>query len=141
MVSNMTLEHMIEAHQDYLEKRDVEENARVRVLNHLGVAAESEDDEHAEKDDFNEEVHTERPRIILASAGFSAELTTSVLWLRDGGMDITCVKLQLYSPGDGLLLETIQIIPSPEATDYIDMKKFSSLPPIARLAMRKHGLK
>ena len=138
MVSNITFEHMIEVHQDYLEKHGVEENARVRVLSHLGLSVESEDEE---EDEFDEEVHTERPRIILASAGFSAELTTSVLWLRDGGMDITCVKLQLYSPGDGLLLETIQIIPSPEATDCIDMKKFSSLPPIARLAMRKHGLK
>ena len=111
MVSNMTLEVVIEAHKDYLEKRGVKEDARLRVLNHLGVLSEGEDDEDAEDDEFDEEVHTERPRIILASAGFSTELTTSVLWLRDGGMDITCVKLQLYQSGDGLLLDTSQSNP------------------------------
>lgn len=107
MVSNMTLDQVIDAHRDYLAKRGIEEDARCRVLNHL------------EADDASvAEIHTERPRIILASAGFSAELTTSVLWLRDGGMEISCVKLQLYNNVDGLLLDTSQVIPLPEATDY-----------------------
>ena len=34
-------------------------------------------------------------------------------------MDISCVKLQLYRSGDGLLLDTSQVIPLPEATDYL----------------------
>ena len=108
MVSNMTPERVIDAHRDYLAKRGIDEDARYRVLNHLGAADESD-----------AEIHTERPRIILASAGFSTELTTSVLWLRDGGMDISCVKLQLYNNADGLLMDTNQIIPLPEASDYL----------------------
>jgi hypothetical protein len=93
MVANMTLAQIVDAHRDYLARRDGEEDARVQVLNHLGVVDEAE-----------AEIHTDRPRIILASAGFSTELTTSVLWLRDRGMDISCVKLQLYSNGDELLV-------------------------------------
>ena len=108
MVANMTLEQIVEAHRSYLSKRGVEEDAREQVLGHLEATDESEAD-----------VRTESPRIILASAGFSKELTTSVLWLRDGGMDISCVKLQLYNNKDGLLMDTMQMIPLPEASDYL----------------------
>ncbi len=108
MVSNMTLEQVIAAYRDYLEKRDIDGDARDRVLRHLGV-----------EDEADAEIHTERPRIVLASAGFSTELTTSVLWLRAGGMDISCVRLQLYKGGNGLLMDTSQVIPLPEASEYL----------------------
>ena len=108
MVSNMTLEQVIEAHSSYLAKRRIDGDARVRILDHLGVS-----------DEVDAEIRTERPRIILASAGFSKELTTSVLWLRDYGLDIGCVKLQLYRNGNGLLMDTTQLIPLPEAADYL----------------------
>ena len=108
MVSNMTLEQVIEAHRSYLARRSINEDARGRVINHLDVSEETD-----------AEIRTERPRIILASAGFSTELTTTVLWLRDGDMDISCIKLQLYQSSDGLLLDTSQVIPLPEATDYL----------------------
>ena len=108
MVSNMTLEQVVDAHRGYLAKRGVDEDARVQVLSHLEV-----------NDEADAEIHTERPRILLASAGFSTELTTSVLWLRDGGMDISCIKLQLYQSVNGLLLDTSQVIPLPEANDYL----------------------
>ena len=107
MVSNMTLERIIDAHRDYLAKRSQDEDARKRVLEHLEV-----------EDESDAEINTERPRIVLASAGFSTELTTSVLWLRDSDIDISCVRLQLYRSGEGLLLDTSQVIPLPEASDY-----------------------
>ena len=108
MVSNMTFEQIVDAHSQYLANRGIEGNATSRILAHLGAVDEADVD-----------VHTERPRIILASAGFSAELTTSVLWLRDGGMDVSCIKLQLYRSNDGLMLDTSQLIPLPEAADYL----------------------
>ena len=108
MVANMTVEQVIEAHTAYLSKRGIDKDAKLRVLDHL----EAEDEADAT-------ILTDRPRIILASAGFSTELTTSVLWLRDGGMDISCVKLQLYKNRDGLLMDTMQVIPLPEASDYL----------------------
>ena len=108
MVANMTLEQIIEAHRVYLSKRGIDEDARSRVLTNLGVTDESD-----------ALTSTKRPRIVLVSAGFSNELTTAVLWLRDWGMDITCVRLQLYGYKDGLLMDTTQVIPLPEASDYL----------------------
>ena len=108
MVSNMTLEQIVEAHRAYLARRGINEDARVQILNHLGVT-----------DEAAVEIHTERPRILLASAGYSKELTATVLWLRDNyGVDISCVKLQLYRDGNGSLLDTSQVIPLPNAEDY-----------------------
>ena len=104
MVSNLKPEDVIEAHRKYLDVEQQEAERRIR--DHLSNTETGE-------------IETQRPRIILASAGFSTELTTSVLWLRDGGMDISCVKLQLYQSGDGLLLDTSQVIPLPEAADYM----------------------
>ena len=108
MVSNMTLDQVVDAHRNYLAKRGVDQDARVQVLSHLEVTDEAE-----------AEIHTERPRIILASAGFSTELTTSVLWLGDNfGVDIRCVELQLYRNGNSRLLDTNQVIPLPNTKDY-----------------------
>ena len=104
MVSNLKPEDVIEAHRKYLDVEQQEAERRIR--DHLSNTEAGE-------------IETQRPRIILASAGFSTELTTSVLWLRDGGMDISCVRLQLYQSGDGLLLDTSQVIPLPEAADYM----------------------
>ena len=108
MVSTMTLEQIIDAHRDYLAKRGRDEDVRVQILGHVTATSESE-----------AEIHTERPRIILASAGFSRELTTSVLWLRDSDIDIRCVRLQLFRNGDQLLLDVSQTIPLPEASEYL----------------------
>ena len=59
------------------------------------------------------------PRIMLASENFSKELTTSVLWLNRAGMDVTCVKLELYRSGKDLYMEGNRVIPLPEAEDYL----------------------
>ena len=104
MVSNLRPEDVIEAHRKYLDVEQQEAERRIRdYLSNTETG----------------EIETQRPRIILASAGFSTELTTSVLWLRDGGMDISCVKLQLYKDGNGLLMDTSQVIPLPESSDYL----------------------
>lgn len=58
-------------------------------------------------------------RIILAAADFGKELTTCVLWLRDRGIDIRCLRLKPYRMEDGrLLLDIQQLIPLPEAADF-----------------------
>ena len=62
---------------------------------------------------------TERPRILLVSEDFSKEVTTSVLWLNESGLDIRCVRLRVYRHGDELLIDVDQVIPLPEAQDYL----------------------
>jgi hypothetical protein len=62
-----------------------------------------------------------QPRIILAAGAVEdQELTSCVLWLRQFGLDITCVELTPYRfPGNGtVVLAPRVIIPLPETRDY-----------------------
>ena len=56
--------------------------------------------------------------IVLASAEFSKELTTAVMWLSGHDIDIRCIKLKPYQLGDAVLMDVVQIFPLPEADDY-----------------------
>jgi hypothetical protein len=61
-----------------------------------------------------------RPRIILAAGSFNdQELTSCVLWLRNFGIDISCVELTPYQLKDSsqIILVPRIIIPLPEAKD------------------------
>ena len=108
MVAHMTLDRAVEAHARYLAGRGVEEDARERILEHLGA------DEGEEP-----EILSARPRILLAARDFPRELTTAVLWLNDSGLDIRCVRLVPYLLGGDLVLDAAQVIPLPEAADYM----------------------
>jgi hypothetical protein len=67
----------------------------------------------------DEDSFARETRIVLAAADFGTELTTTVLWLRDHGIDIRCVRLKPYRLQDGkLLLDIHQIIPLPEAAEF-----------------------
>lgn len=69
-------------------------------------------------EDFEE--LSDRPRIILVSRAFRPEVTASVLWLRQFGMDISCVRLSPYDMGGGrIALESVVLIPPPEAKDFM----------------------
>jgi hypothetical protein len=59
-------------------------------------------------------------RLILASADFGKEITTTVLWLNDTfGMDIRCVRMTPYRLDGRLLLNIEQVIPLPEAEEFM----------------------
>jgi hypothetical protein len=69
-------------------------------------------------DDGDGTVISRRVRIVLVSAGFDREITTTVLWLTDlYGLDIRCVRLTPYRVGDRVLLDVQQVIPLPEASE------------------------
>ncbi len=106
MISTMTLQQAIDAHRQYLNKRNRDGDAEVEIARHL------EKNEGAR-------FASEKPRIILASEGFSSELTTCALWLNETGLDVTCVRVQPHRSGSELLIETSQIIPLPEAQNYL----------------------
>lgn len=106
MVSKMTFDEVVETHRLYLNHRQRDEDAKSRLLEFLGWG-DSSDGRLA--DDV---------RIVLAAADFSPEVTSTVLWLNERDLDITCVRLQPYRLGDSVLLDVQQIIPLPEAADY-----------------------
>lgn len=106
MISTMSFSKASEYYQDYLSKNGFEIDAKERILDFV----ELQDTELVE---FGKDV-----RIILASAGFSKELTTTAIWLRDKGVDISCVKITPYNFKGEVLINAEQIIPVPELKEY-----------------------
>lgn len=106
MVSSMTMDQAIAAYTRTLGDQDAEVTARREILEFL------------ELDTAEEAELTDDVRIILISADFSTEITTSVIWLNRHGVDITCVRLKPYRMNDELLVDVAQIIPLPETADY-----------------------
>lgn len=108
MVSSMTLDQAVAAHAKYLggDLAVAEIKARNAVAEFLNLNS-------IEEAELVDEV-----RIILVSANFSSEITTSVMWLNKRGLDVRCVRLRPYKMGDKVLVDATQIIPLPEAVDY-----------------------
>jgi hypothetical protein len=106
MVSAMTFDSVVEVYGQYLKQLGRDGNARDQLLEFLGW------------NEPDEEKFAQDVRIILASAEFSKEITTSVLWLNDQGLDIRCIRLKPYRDGTRLLLDVQQVIPLPDAEEY-----------------------
>ncbi len=106
MVSTMTFDNAVDVFEQYLNSLGKEDDARERLLEFL-------DWEDPDEDQFAQEV-----RIILTAAEFSKEITSSVLWLNEYGLNIKCIRLHPYRDSDRMLLDVQQVIPLPEAEEY-----------------------
>jgi len=108
MVSAMKFEQAVEAHRIYRRQLGMpEEGAEAAIRSFLGV------------EDVGAVAFTNKVRIVLASADFSRELTTAVLWLNtQGSMDIRCVQMRPVKAADRVLLDVQQVIPLPQAAAY-----------------------
>lgn len=92
---------------------------------HLSAMGEDTDGAHSrlvewfdDLDDNDDIVIKRDVRIILVSAGFGKEITTTVLWLNDlYGLDIKCIRLTPYRVDNRLLLDVQPVIPLPEAAE------------------------
>lgn len=58
-------------------------------------------------------------RIVFIAANFRREVTATVLWLRDHQIDARCIKVVPYKFGEELFIDLQQVIPTPEAADYM----------------------
>jgi hypothetical protein len=106
MVSTMTFDEAVAAYGSYPERLDREADPQQELLDFLGW--DEPDENH-----FAEDV-----RIVLVSAEFSKELTTTVLWLNDQGLDLRCVRMKPYNDNGRTLVDVQQVIPLPETSDY-----------------------
>lgn len=107
MVSTMTFDQAASTFDEYLTQIDnTETDGRTALLDFLRW------------DEPDEEAFAQDVRIVLASAEFARELTTSVLWLIERGVDIRCVRLQPYNDGGRVIVDVQQIIPLPEMLAY-----------------------
>ena len=93
MVSTMTFEKAVDIYRSHLQEMGRDDDPESGLLKFL------------KWDEPNEEPFAQDVRVILASVDFSKELTTTVLWLNQRGLDIRCVRLEPYSDGDRVLLE------------------------------------
>ncbi|MEI6894353.1 MAG: hypothetical protein V5789_06910 [Colwellia sp.] len=106
MVSTLTFDRLIDIYSDYIKANDLELNAEASLLDFLGW-------DEKDEDEFGQEV-----KIVLASAEFSRELTTTVMWLNDYGLSIRCVRMHPYQSEGKILLDVQSVIPIPEIEDY-----------------------
>lgn len=107
MVSTMTFEDVEEVFESYRHRFGKEGDARSAILKFLGW------------EDPGEHPFAQEVRIVLVSAEFSKELTTSVMWLNKQGLDIRCVRIKPYTDNGRILVDVQRIIPLPEADDYM----------------------
>ena len=107
MISTLTFDKLVKIYEQYLRDNGMKSDA-----------AESGLLEFLEWSEPDEEQFGQVVRIILASAEFSKELTTSVMWLNDFGLDIRCVRMYPYVSGEQIFLDVQTVIPIPEAADY-----------------------
>lgn len=101
--SQLTVEDLVDA---YARHHDLgKEDARAEVLDHAPSLRSSE----------------LRPvRVRLVAESFGASVTTTVLWLRDVGLDIGCVELSpRRHPSGGYIITARQLLPLPAAEDYL----------------------
>jgi len=107
MVSTMTFDQAADVFGRYLTQiGKADTDARAELLDFLGW------------DEPDEDAFAQDVRIVLASTDFSRELTTSVLWLIERGLDMRCVRLQPYDLSGRVLVDVQQIIPLPEMAEY-----------------------
>ena len=106
MVSTMTFDKARDIYRAHLQEMGRDDDPESSLLEFLGW------------DEPDEGRFALDVRVILASADFSKELTTTVMWLNQRGLDIRCVRLQPYSDGDRVLLDVQQVIPLPETAEF-----------------------
>ena len=108
MVANMTRDDVLDALTAFMKKAGKAGDAAVELAAFLGYPSYD-----------GIEIDSARPRIVLVAGGFSKELTTSVLWLSEIGLDIRCVRVRAADTGGAKYLDIDQVLPLPEATDFM----------------------
>ena len=84
--------------------------------------AETKIEEFIDGESFEE--LNQHQKIILISKDFHSDVVSAVLWLRDYGIELSCIRFTPYLDEDGnLFISPTKIIPLPEAEDYIIKKE------------------
>jgi len=112
MVSALTFSEVVDVFEQFLKKHGRTGHAKDLILEHV----------NGDEDEVEASVG-ELVRVVLVSQDFDSEITTAVLWLNEQGLDIRCVKLHPYQFGEQIVFDIQQVIPLPEATDYMVKKR------------------
>ena len=107
--SSLKKAEIIEIYQQYLDRSSNGADAVANLCDFLG----KEDLDDVILNTGNEQ------RMILIAANFRKEVTATVLWLLSHGVRAQCFRVLPYSMQDELFIDIQQIIPTPEAQDYM----------------------
>ena len=108
-VSSLTKTQIVDIYQQYLDRFCGGGNAVVRLCEFMGV------------EDLGEVVlnpGTDQ-RLVFIAANFRREVTATVLWLLSLGIGTQCFKVTPFMLGEELIIDIQQIIPTPEAADFM----------------------
>lgn len=107
--STLNKEQIVEMYQKYLDRFCNGGDAQAAICDFL------------EEPDITEVVINSgsQQRIMLVAAQFRKEVTSTVLWLLGYKVRLQCFKATPYGLGENLFLKLEQIIPTPEAAEYM----------------------
>ena len=107
--STLKKEQIVEVFQKYLNKYCSGENAQAMICEFL------------KEPDIGEVVINggNQQRLMFVAAQFRKEVTSTVLWLLSHNIRLQCFKVTPYAMDDSLFLNLEQIIPTPEAAEYM----------------------
>lgn len=103
MASRFTLDELVEAYASHRGEADTEQ-----LLEELRDWAPNLSDESLSP-----------PRVVLVAEDFGPVLTNTAMFLIEQGLDLRLVRLQLYELGDTLAITTSQVLPVPEAEEFM----------------------
>ena len=107
--STLKKAEIVKIYQNYLDRCFEGQDAVTNLIEFLDV----EDLDDTVLNAGNEQ------RLILVAANFRKEVTATVLWLIGHGIRVQCFRVLPYSLGEEVLIDLQQIIPVPEAADYM----------------------
>lgn len=107
--SSLSKSNIVEIYQDFLNKQKEGVDAKERISEFLEI------------DDFSEVILNSGidQRVLLVAANFRREVTSTVLWLLQHGIRLQCIKATAFGQGEQIFLNLEQIIPTPEAADFM----------------------
>ena len=107
--SGLKKAEVVDIYQRYLDRWAKGESAETNLCEFLEVD---------ELDDIVLNVGNEQ-RLMLVAANFRKEVTSTVLWLIGHGIRAQCFRVVPYGSRQEILIDLQQIIPTPEAADYM----------------------
>ncbi|MCA6127347.1 DUF4268 domain-containing protein [Thalassolituus oleivorans] len=107
--SSLSKLQIIEIYQRYLNRYRQGGDASGLLCEFLGV----EDTEELKLNLGNSQ------RLMMVAANFRKEVTSTALWLLGYGIQVQCFKTTPFSDGEQLYLNVEQIIPTPEAKEFM----------------------
>lgn len=108
--SSLSKTNIADIFQSFLDKQNIEsQNSREIISDFLNG---SDFEEVTLNEGFNQ-------RIMLVGARFRPEVTSTCLWLINHNIDVQCIRVVPYGEGANLFLNVEQIIPPPEAEEFM----------------------